>query len=95
METIREIEALNPDGEYLFEENGERLCEFAFANALDWLCKSCKIPKRSMHKIRKTYGTTLIDAGVDECIITEQMGHSDINCTRQYYYFSTKNRDKK
>ena len=48
-----------------------------------------------MHKIRKTYGTTLIDGGVDESIIIEQMGHSDIHCTKQYYYFSNKNREKK
>ena len=94
-ETIREILAINKDGEYLFEENGKRICESSFANAITWMCKSLHIPNRSMHKIRKTYGTSLIDAGVDESVIIEQMGHSDIHCTKQYYYFSNKNRDKK
>ncbi len=83
------------DGEYLFEENGKRLYEQTFANTITWMCKALKIPQRSMHKIRKTYGTTLFDAGVDESVIIEQMGHSDINCTKQNYYFSNKGRDKK
>ena len=94
-ETIGGILKLNPDGEYLFEEDGKRMYEQTFANTITWMCKALKIPQRSMHKIRKTYGTTLIDAGVDESVIIEQMGHSDINCTKQYYYFSNKGRDKK
>ena len=94
-ETLEEILSINEDGEFLFEENGKRICESSFANAITWMCKTLKIPKRSMHKIRKTYGTTLIDAGVDESVIVEQMGHADIHCTKQYYYFSNKNREKK
>lgn len=94
-ETINAILELNPKGVYLFEENGKRLNESSFANTITWMNKVLKIPQRSMHKIRKTYGTTLIDGGVDESIIIEQMGHSDIHCTKQYYYFSNKNREKK
>ena len=94
-ETIEKIISMNPAGIYLFEENGKRICEYSFANTITWMCKALDIPMRSMHKIRKTYGTTLIDGGVDESIIIEQMGHSDIHCTKQYYYFSNKNRDKK
>ncbi|MEE0649941.1 tyrosine-type recombinase/integrase [[Clostridium] scindens] len=50
-----------------------------------------------MHKIRKTYGKTLIDSDVDEGFITEQMGHSDISTTKKLYYFinkTTKNKEK-
>ena len=94
-EIVNRIIAKNPNGRYLFEENGKRLHEYVFANTINWMCKSLNIPVRSMHKIRKTYGTTLIDGGVDESIIVEQMGHSDIHCTKQYYYFSNKNREKK
>jgi integrase len=47
-----------------------------------------------MHKIRKTYGTTLIDNGVDKSLIKAQMGHSDISTTMHYYYFVNKNKDK-
>lgn len=94
-ETVERILKMNPDGKYLFEKDGKRIYESAFANTITWMCQKLNIPMRSMHKIRKTYGTTLIDGGVDEAIIVEQMGHSDIHCTKQYYYFSNKNRDKK
>lgn len=93
--TVERILSKNPNGKYLFEKNGKRVCEFSFANAITTTCQKLDIPVRSMHKIRKTYGTTLIDGGVDESIIIEQMGHSDIHCTKQYYYFSNKSRNRK
>jgi integrase len=34
----------------------------------------------------------LIDSGVDDSIISEQMGHADISTTRKYYYFSRKSK---
>lgn len=92
---VERILSINTGGKYLFEKDGERICESTFANTITYMCHKLNIPVRSMHKIRKTYGTTLIDGGVDESIIVEQMGHSDIHCTKQYYYFSNKNRDKK
>ena len=48
---------------------------------------------RSMHKIRKTYATKLINNNVDEKIIMRQMGHTDISTTKQYYYFNDKSDD--
>ena len=89
--TYRQILALNPFGEFLFEENGKRLREMAFNRRLYRICDDLKIPRRSMHKIRKTYGTTLIDNYTDESLILEQMGHKQISTTRQFYYFC--NRD--
>lgn len=80
---------------YLFCNKNGRMNGGMFDKFLRRSCQKCGIPERSMHKIRKTYGTSLIDGGVDEAIIIEQMGHSDIHCTKQYYYFSNKNRDKK
>ena len=59
------------------------------------VCRKAGIPKRSMHKIRKTYGTTLIDSGVDEKFIQEQMGHRDITTTKKFYYFSNKSQKNK
>lgn len=86
---------LNPDGEFLFEKNGKRIYVCSFDYHIRKACRECGIPVRSMHKIRKTYGTTLLDGDVDESLIMSQMGHSDIKCTKQYYYFSNKNEDKK
>lgn len=95
VETIRRIRLMNPFGEYLLEKNGKRILTASYGW---WLYKACDqvgIKRRSMHKIRKTYGTSLIDAMVDESLITEQMGHSDIKCTKQYYYYSNKDLAKK
>ncbi len=44
-----------------------------------------------MHKIRKTYGTILLDSGIEDSLVMEQMGLSDITTTRKYYYYSRKN----
>lgn len=93
--TIAEIRRMNPHGEYLMESNGEKYKKSVFNRRLYRACTQCGIDKKSMHKIRKTFGTTLIDSGVDEYIITETMGHADITTTKKYYYESTKNKKRK
>ena len=95
LQTLNMIINLNPFSEYLFEENHARIKEHAFARRIIRICDLLKIPRRSMHKIRKTYGTTLINANVDDIFITEQMGHRDIKTTRQFYYFSNKSTKEK
>ena len=67
----------------------------AFNKHLGVVCRSLALNPRSMHKIRKTYGTTLIDSDVDERFVMEQMGHSDISTTKKYYYFSNKSTENK
>ena len=88
---------LNPFGEYLFqdEKTHKRITENGFNHKLSRICIAVNIPVRTMHKLRKTYGTTLIDHGVDDSIITAQMGHADIKTTRQYYYYSNQSNDEK
>lgn len=87
---IEKIISLNPNGEYLFENHGKRIRGNTFNKRLSLICDKLEIPRRSMHKIRKTYGTTLIDNKVDDGFIKDQMGHSDISTTRKLYYFSNK-----
>lgn len=93
--TLNAILELTTDSEYLFAENGKRIRGNAFNRCLIRACNKVGIPPRSMHKVRKTYGTTLIDNNVDESLIAEQMGHKDITTTKKYYYFSNKNEDTK
>lgn len=88
--TLDKILSLNSEGEFLFEHSGKRIRGNTFNKRLSLICKELNIPHRTMHKIRKTYGTTLIDSDVDEGFITEQMGHSDISTTKKLYYFSNK-----
>lgn len=89
-DTINAILALNPEDEYLFSEAGKRIRANAFNRRLSRVCDELNILHRSMHKIRKTYGTTLIDANVQESFVTEQMGHTTIETTKKYYYYCNK-----
>ena len=89
--TLKQLKLMNPFSEFIFVENGKKLPKYAFNSRLRTACKQCGIAVRSMHKIRKTYGTVLIDAGVDDSLIMRQMGHKDIQTTRSYYYFANKN----
>lgn len=94
--TIQKISFIrDSSSEYLFAKNGKRILSKSYGWHLRNVCKKLNIPFRSMHKIRKTYGTTLIDNDVDDSFVVEQMGHSDIKCTRQYYYFCNKSMAKK
>lgn len=94
-ETVEAIMKIAGDNEYLFMYGGQRIKEHAHRKHLYSVCDAVGISHKSPHKIRKTYGTMLIDGGVDESIIMEQMGHKDIMTTKKYYYFSNKSDEKK
>ena len=87
VEVLKKIRRLNPFGEYLFEEDGRRFENYFFARRLEKLCREVGIKYRSPHKVRKTYGTKLLKAGVADKIVQKQMGHTEIDTTRRYYYF--------
>lgn len=81
------IRLLNPFGEYVFCNNdGERYTTVAIRRRLERVCKNVKVYRKSPHKIRKTYGTMLMDSKVDERFIINQMGHTDILCSETHYH---------
>lgn len=83
-----EILNLNPDGEYLFEKDGKRVKTYSFRRKLRYICDSkLHMTSKSPHKVRKTYGSILIDGKVNESTIIDAMGHTDIACTKGHYYF--------
>lgn len=92
---IKRLRHLNPFGEYVFMKNGQRIHTHSIRTRLYRICNILGIPKKSPHKIRKTYGSILLDNGIDSCMITGQMGHTDIACTEKYYHRNRKNLDKK
>lgn len=94
-DTIAMIKALNPNGEYMFMNNGKRIRENTFNKRLATNCEKLGLVHRSSHKIRKTYGTTLLDNNVDDIFVAQQMGHTDVSTTRKLYYFSNKSRNTK
>ena len=94
MDILSRIREMNPGGEYLFMDNGDRIKGKAFTVKLEKICRYVGIQERSMHKIRKTYATRLLNGGVDEKLVTRQMGHTDILTTKNYYYFNNRNDDE-
>lgn len=77
-------------GEYVFMNKGNRLKGSNISLKLYRMCKILGITPRSLHKIRKTYATSLLNAGVDEKIIEKQMGHTSISTTKNYYYYNNR-----
>ena len=82
----------NFDNEYLFYDS-KRDCVktiHSLTSHLYAICRQIGIPERSMHCLRKTYATKLINSGVDESIIISQLGHTEIDTTKAYYYYNDK-----
>lgn len=88
--TISKILELNPNGDFLFMDKGKRIRENTYNKRLNTICEKLNIPHRTTHKIRKTYGTTLLDSDVNDSFVAEQMGHTDVSTTRKLYYYSNK-----
>lgn len=87
---MRKLKLLNPWGQYLFESKGQRITIRGFSSRLRRVCKRCGIVPKSPHKIRKTYGTILLDANIDNNLIMQQMGHTDILTTEKHYHRNRK-----
>lgn len=94
IEVLKEIRLKNPFGEYMFMKDGKRMLSQVYARRILQICDKLGIKRRSMHKIRKTFATKMINAGVDERIIISQMGHTDIACTKNYYLFNNKTEEE-
>lgn len=92
---LEKIRELNPKGKYVFEQNGVRIRTCIFDDRLRRICDKLEIKEKSLNKIRKTYATTLIDKKVDESLIISQMGHTDIETTKTYYYKNNKSLEQK
>jgi len=76
------------DDDYLFVSNGKRVYERAVDYRLRKYCKLANISQKSMHKIRKTYISTLIDARVNINELRKQVGHEDEKTTYRNYCFN-------
>ena len=93
---LKKLKTLNPFGEYLFTQSwGKRIMARSFRRRLHDICKELKIYPKTPHKIRKTYATILMDAGLDKQFILNQMGHSSITLTENAYHRNRKTMDKK
>lgn len=85
----------NNNSDFLFQRSdGSMPTKQWVSNYLTKACEKIKIKPRSMHVLRKTFATNLINNGVDESIIIDQMGHTDISTTKKYYYYNDKNMEE-
>lgn len=91
---IRRLKLINPFTEYLFEKNGECIHKNVVCARLYNLCDRFGFPRKGMHGLRRFFATKLINAGVDEIVIISQMGHTDFNTTKSYYYKNNKEKEQ-
>ena len=89
---INKLKMENFDNEYLFwdKQKGKIKTIHAMTCYLYRVCDQVGIPQRSMHVLRKTYATRLLNAGIDGSIITKQLGHTNLDTTKEYYYYNDK-----
>ena len=93
---LSKIKLLNPFGEFVFvNKHGERIGAQAVRLRLNRICGKLNIYRKPPHKIRKTYGTILLDNKIDKQLITGQMGHTNIDCTERHYHRNRKGIAKK
>lgn len=89
------IRITNPFGEFVFARDEERVTAQSVRMRLRRLCDKLKIYHKSPHKIRKTYGTILLDNNIDERLILGQMGHASIGTTENHYHRNRRTIEKK
>lgn len=83
---IKSIKEKNPLGEYAFMCGKTRITSSCFRRRLIRTCKLADIPYKSPHKIRKTYGSILLDNHLDNRLIVGQMGHTNVLTTEAHYH---------
>ena len=75
------------DNEFcMCNRKNERVNSTMLRRRFYYICEKLGIPPKSPHKIRKTYGSILLDNGLDNKLIEGQMGHTNISVTENYYH---------
>lgn len=92
---LKKLKLMNPFGEYLFIKDGVRVRTYSMRKRLYYICDKVGCYRKSPHKIRKTYGSILLDNNIDRTLIIQQMGHTDIECTEKHYHRNRKSSEAK
>lgn len=85
----------DPDGYVFLGEKNQRLNTDNIRKRMLSVCGKNGVYYKSPHKIRKTYGTILLDNHVDQNLVIGQMGHADILVTENHYHRNRKDNQKK
>ena len=92
----QKLKLSNPFQEYIFvTDAGKRMTTNVIRRRMERTCKKAKIKPKSPHKARRTFASILLDNNVDERMVIDLMGHTDIKCTEGYYHKNRRSVDKK
>ena len=90
------LSLLNPFGEYIFVgQKKQRINVSSVRTRLNTITGKLGIAHKSPHKIRKTYGSILLDNNLDREFVKTQMGHSQISMTENVYHRNRRDIEKK
>lgn len=78
----------NQDEDYIFCRKGKRVRSLTVEKMIYLYCQKIGISRKSMHKIRKTYISTLIDGNININKIRQLVGHADERTTYNSYCFN-------
>ncbi|MEE0862862.1 MAG: site-specific integrase [Lachnospiraceae bacterium] len=82
------------DEGYIFCPNSRRITSNSIDKRLYAYCERIGIPKKSAHKIRKTYISQIIKDGVDLDTVCRVSGHVDLKTTFESYLFCLEREDE-
>lgn len=82
------------DNGYIFCPSSKRIVSNTIDHKLYSYCDAIGIPKKSAHKIRKTYISQIIQGGVDLDTVCRISGHVDLKTTFDSYLFCLDRKDK-
>lgn len=83
---IAKTQALNPDGDFMFVRDGERLTARAVVYWLEKYCRRADITYKSPHSIRRTTASLLHTAGMPLDMIRDILEQVDERTTLGYIY---------
>lgn len=80
----------NKEGYLFLDKQGNLLKGKNVSSEWTKILKKCNIPHKKFHSIRHTFGSILLQKGVDIETVAELMGHTAISITQMYMHSETK-----
>lgn len=74
--------------DFLFVRDGRCMSPDVLDTQVKRGCEFIGIPVKTMHKIRKTYASTLLHNGVNLSIVKDMLGHADESTTLRHYIYN-------
>ena len=78
----------------LIQDNGEPIHPQSVSRWFERFCAKNDLPKVSIHKLRHTAASIMIDSGASIATVSKRLGHSQISTTLNVYTHQIKKRDE-